>query len=538
MLFQDFTDLSAVERLQQLAGSPKDLTAPDQLSLERFATYQLSSCGFNLLYATQRLSNDVLDGLQALADEAELVDKFIAMKQGAVINQIEGVASEKRQVLHTSCRDVFREQPVASEAVEAAKEQLAHLQRFLQGLGDGTIVNQQGKTFTTMVQVGIGGSDLGPRALCLALAAYGQPNRTARFIANVDPDDAAAVFADLDLSRTLVNVVSKSGTTLETLTNEELVRKAFEKAGLDPARHILAVTGEGSPIDDPAKYLTSFYMYDYIGGRYSATSMVGMVTLGFVLGYDQVMELLAGAHALDMAAEESDIRKNMPLLMALIGIWNHNFLGLPTLAILPYSQALSRFPAHLQQCDMESNGKSITRQGNSVRWQTGPVVWGEPGTNGQHAFYQLLHQGTEIVPAEFIGFRRSQYGQDIKVKGTTSQQKLVANMLAQSLALALGKNDENVNRYFPGNRPNSILLADRLTPRTMGTLLALYENRIVFQGFCWNINSFDQEGVQLGKVLATRLLEEMRGDGRTEAILPQASPEKILLTQAGMVEKR
>ncbi len=273
-------------------------------------------------------------------------------------------------------------------------------------------------------------------------------------------------------------------------------------------------------------------MYDYIGGRYSATSMVGAVTLGFALGYETVVEMLRGAHEVDLAAEQPDIRKNIPLLMALLGIWNHNFLGYATIAVLPYSQALARFPAHLQQCDMESNGKSVTRQGNPVGWQTGPVVWGEPGTNGQHAFYQLIHQGTEIVPAEFIGFRRNQYGQDLEVEGTSSQQKLVANMLAQSLALAVGKVDDNPVRSFSGNRPNSVLMADQLTAETMGALLAIYEHRIAFQGFCWNINSFDQEGVQLGKVLASKLLQLMQGTSKEMA---EKSLEGVLLEQAGML---
>lgn len=289
-------------------------------------------------------------------------------------------------------------------------------------------------------------------------------------------------------------------------------------------------------MDDPSRYLASFYMYEYIGGRYSATSMVGAVTMGFVLGFDAVMEILRGAHEMDLAAEERDIRCNVPLLMALIGIWNHNFLGCPTVAVLPYSQALSRFPAHLQQCDMESNGKSVTRQGAAVRWRTGPIVWGEPGTNGQHAFYQLLHQGTEIVPAEFIGFRKSQYGHDLDVQGTTSQQKLVANMLAQSLALAVGKSDGNPNKAFAGNRPSLLLIGDRLTPRTMGALLAIYEHRIAFQGFCWNINSFDQEGVQLGKVLATTLLRIMTGTtGDRGGDKPEPSVEEALLRQARML---
>ncbi len=534
MHFKDFSDLSAVGSLQQLAASPCDLTAPGLFSSDRFSRYHLSSCGFDLLYATQRVDDEVLAALQALADEAELVEKFRAMKKGAIMNRIEGFASEERRVLHTACRDIFREQPDNSEAAGQAREQLARLQGFLDDVQAGRIVNHKNESFTTMIQVGIGGSDLGPRALCMALKAWSLPDRATRFIANVDPDDAAAVLAGVDLSRTLVNVVSKSGTTLETLTNEQLVRHAYSEAGLDPARHILAVTGQGSPMDDPGRYLISFYMYDYIGGRYSATSMVGMVTLGFMLGYDRALEVLSGAHAMDLAAEETDIRRNMPLLMALIGIWNHNFLGLPTLAVLPYSQALLRFPAHLQQCDMESNGKSVTRQGRLVRWQTGPVVWGEPGTNGQHAFYQLLHQGTEVVPADFIGFRHPQYEGDLEVKGTTSQQKLVANMLAQSLALALGRNHENPNRYFPGNRPNSILLSDRLTPYAMGALLALYEHRIVFQGFCWNINSFDQEGVQLGKILATRLLEEMTDGGGDRQRLAKDSPERNLLAQASL----
>ncbi|KPK24662.1 MAG: glucose-6-phosphate isomerase, partial [Desulfobacterales bacterium SG8_35_2] len=293
---------------------------------------------------------------------------------------------------------------------------------------------------------------------------------------------------------------------LETLTNEEMVRAAYSKAGLDSRHHFVAITGQGSPMDNPGKYLRSFHMYDYIGGRYSATSMVGAVMLGFGLGFDAFIDILRGAHAMDLAAEEKNIRKNPALLLALLGIWNHNFLGYETVAVLPYSQALSRFPAHLQQCDMESNGKSITRNGESVSCATGPIVWGEPGTNGQHAFYQLLHQGTAIVPVEFIGFRQNQHEMDLEIEGTTSQEKLIANLLAQALALATGRKDKNPNRFFAGNRPSSILMADRLEPYSMGSLLALYEAKIVLQGFIWNINSFDQEGVQLGKVLANRFL--------------------------------
>ncbi|CAK8716270.1 MAG: glucose-6-phosphate isomerase [Candidatus Electronema aureum] len=528
--WKDFADLKATQRLTELAQQPYNLARPDSLPPERIAACRASACGFDLLYATQRVDDRVLVALQELADEAGLVAQHKAMKSGAVMNRIIGHASEERQVLHTACRDVFSDTPLAPEATAQAKEQLARLKQFLAEVDSGAVCNGQGQSFTTMLQVGIGGSDLGPRALYLALERYRLPGRSARFIANVDPDDAAAVLSGLDLSRTLINVVSKSGSTLETRTNEELVRTALVNAGLNPARHLVAVTGAGSPMDDPDKYRASFHMYDYIGGRYSATSMVGGVTLGFTLGYDQFVEVLRGAHEMDKAAEQPALRDNLPLLMAMLGIWNRNFLGYNTVAVLPYSQALLRFPAHLQQCDMESNGKQVSRCGSPVTWKTGPIVWGEPGTNGQHAFYQLLHQGTEIVPAEFIGFRCSQHGRDITVSGTTSQQKLVANMLAQSLAMAQGRSHDNPNKHFAGNRPSSVLIAEQLTPYAMGALLALYENRIAFQGFCWNINSFDQEGVQLGKVLADRLLAALSG----EKALSADAPESSLLKAAGM----
>ena len=514
MAFHDFSDYRAVSRLKALAERPHDLTAPDGLSAERIAALRASSCGFDLLYATQRVNDEVLDALQALADEAGLVETFRAMKGGAVLNRIDGFDSENRQVLHTASRDVFAEPPAAPEASARARAELDKLRAFLKDLNRGRLVNAQGQPFTTMVQVGIGGSDLGPRALYLALKAHAVEGRSARFIANVDPDDAAEVLQGLDLSRTLVNIVSKSGTTLETLTNERLVCAALEKAGLDPARHLLAVTGEGSPMDDPSRYLASFYMFDSIGGRYSATSMVGAVTLGFALGMEAVLDILRGAHQMDLAAEEPDIRRNLPLLMALLGIWNHNFLGSRTVAILPYSQALSRFPAHLQQCDMESNGKSVTRKGEPVHWLTGPVIWGEPGTNGQHAFYQLIHQGTQQVPADFIGFIRPANELD------AHHDLLTANMLAQTEALAFGKTADEVraddvpddlvaHKTFKGDHPTTTILGPRLTPSVLGQLVALYEHRVFVQGAVWGINSFDQWGVELGKVLARDLLQRL-----------------------------
>ncbi|MEI6531903.1 MAG: glucose-6-phosphate isomerase, partial [Chlamydiota bacterium] len=405
-------------------------------------------------------------------------------------------------VLHTAMRDFFDHPQVSKPAVEAAKlakTECDKLDDFLKKLDDNNL-------FTDLIQVGIGGSDLGPRALYLALQAYKRKDRRVHFISNVDPDDAACVLKDLDLSKTAVVVVSKSGTTLETLTNEALVRSYFVKAGLDPNKHFIAVTGKGSPMDDPSRYLSSFYIWDYIGGRYSVTSMVGGVMLAFGLGFDNYYEILRGAHAMDQNALQTRMRDNLPLLAALLGIWNRNFLGHATLAIIPYSQALVRFTAHLQQCDMESNGKHVDKLGQLVNFETGPIVWGEPGTNGQHSFYQMIHQGTTIVPLEFVGFKESQYGQDLLVQGTTCQQKLLSNLFAQSIALAIGQKSDNPNKQFLGNRPNRILLAEKLTPFTMGQLLSFYENKVAFQGFIWNINSFDQEGVQLGKVLANKIL--------------------------------
>ncbi len=504
----EFTKTAAHKALRALAEAPHDLTAEGALTPERIGAFQASACGFDLLYSTQRITKEVLAALGALAEETGALAQFRALMAGVKMNRIEGHESENRQVLHFASRNVFDDLPdpfdtsPAAEAVANARRELEKLRGFLEKVEGGTLTNAKGEPFTDMVNIGIGGSDLGPRALYLAVVPFSRGGRRVHFISNVDPDDTAQVLGGLDLSRTLVNVVSKSGSTLETLTNETLARSAFEKAGLDPLRHFLCVTGEGSPMDNPERYLATFYMFDYIGGRYSATSMVGAVLLGFAIGYDAFSDLLRGAREMDLHALTPDVTRNLPLLTALLGIWNRNFLGLPTLAVLPYSQGLIRFAAHLQQLDMESNGKGITRRGGTVAGDTGPIVWGEPGTNGQHAFYQLIHQSRTVVPCEFIGFRQSQHGSDLEVQETTSQQKLLANLLAQSIALATGQRSANPNKYFPGNRPNSVLIADRLTPRTLGALLAYYENKVAFQGLIWNINSFDQEGVQLGKLLA------------------------------------
>ncbi len=506
-----FHDLKAVKELKKLAENPIDLSKEGALSPKRLHQMKASCLGLKLLYGTEKVTDKVIEALFRLAKEREVVKKMHAMQSGEILNCIEGYERENRAVLHTAMRDYFDrriESQKAKKATDLAYLELEKLKSFLDK------VDRQ--EFKEIVQVGIGGSELGPKAIYLALEAFRKEGRRAHFISNVDPDDLFSVLKQIDLSKTLVMIVSKSGTTLETATNEEFLRRAFMEVGLTPRNHMVAITGKGSPMDDPEKYCASFYIWDYIGGRYSVTSMVGCVTLALCFGMEKLLEFLKGACSMDKVALEEDVSKNLPLLGALLGIWNHNFLNYSTTAIIPYSQAMSRFPAHLQQCDMESNGKRIDKKGNSLDYLSGPIIWGEIGTNGQHSFYQLIHQGTVIVPIEFIGFKESQYGQDLSYLGTNSQQKLLANLLAQSIGLATGKKSENPNKVFPGNRPSRILLAKRCDPYSVGTILAYYEHKVAFQGFIWNINSFDQEGVQLGKVLANKIIDQMRKKSKQE----------------------
>lgn len=497
-----FLNTPAYKKLVTLSQNPFDLTQEGSLDGNRVKKMQATSCGIKLLFATERLSIDAHTTLKELAKESLAVEWMHKMQRGEIVNRIEGHPSENRAVLHTAMRDVFEDRSkegIAGESATKAKRELDKLSCFLQKI-------DQGLGYTDLIQIGIGGSDLGPRALYLSLQPYVKNDRKVHFVSNVDPDDLSSVLKKVNLSKTLVVIVSKSGTTLETKTNEEMVRFAYSQEGLNPDKYCIAVTGEKSPMDDPSRYLETFYIWDYVGGRYSSTSMVGGVTLSFAFGLDIFIDILKGAHEMDQAALSIHVDQNLPLLGALIGIWNHNFLHIPTLAVVPYSQALIGFPAHLQQCDMESNGKSIDREGSRINYQSGPVLWGEVGTNGQHSFFQWLHQGTQLAALEMIGFKQSQYGRDIEVEKTLSQEKLLSNLFAQSIALATGKKDKNPNKVFEGNRPNHLLLAKRLDPLTLGKLLAYYEHKIAFQGFIWNINSFDQEGVQYGKILADKIL--------------------------------
>ena len=465
------------------------------------------AAGLKWNYAARPVDAQILAALRELALEAGLADKYRYLVNGNIVN-----TGEKRRVLHHLTRGQLLDSVTVDgrDKREFYLEQLRKIETFAEKVHSGKIVNEKGENFTTVVQIGIGGSDLGPRAMYLALENWAKTEgffkMNARFISNVDPDDAVSVLHDVDVSRSLFIVVSKSGTTLETLTNEAFVKDALLKRGLEPAKHMLAVTSETSPLAKSSDYLAAFFMDDYIGGRYSSTSAVGGAVLSLAFGADIFSRFLKGAHEQDKLALEEDPLRNPDMLDALIGVYERNVLGLPCTAVLPYSQALSRFPAHLQQLDMESNGKSVNRFGEKISYQTGPVIFGEPGTNGQHSFYQLLHQGTDIVPLQFVGFKNSQMETDVEIQSTTSQQKLCANVAAQIMAFALGKEDENPNKAFAGERPSSIIVGDKLTPEALGALLSHFENKVMFQGFVWNINSFDQEGVQLGKVLAKKVL--------------------------------
>ena len=465
------------------------------------------AAGMVFNYAARPVDDNVLEALAKVAEETQLLDKYAALYNGEVIN-----TGEKRLVLHQLTRGQLGDDVIADgvnkrDFYVGEQKKIAE---FANKVHNGEITNAAGEKFTTVVQIGIGGSDLGPRAMYLALENWAKVNNTlkmeAKFISNVDPDDAAGVLATIDLAHSIFVLVSKSGTTLETLTNESFVKDALKNAGLDPAKHMAAVTSETSPLAKSSDYLAAFFMDDYIGGRFSSTSGVGGAVLSLAFGPDVFAQFLEGAAEADKTATNADIKKNPAMLDALIGVYERNVLGYQNTAVLPYSQALSRFPAHLQQLDMESNGKSVNRFGEPVNYATGPVIFGEPGTNGQHSFYQLLHQGTDIVPLQFVGFRNNQMGSDVVIEGSTSQQKLCANVVAQIVAFACGKDDADRNKYFAGGRPSSIIVGDQLNPKTLGALLSHFENKVMFQGFVWNVNSFDQEGVQLGKVLAKKVL--------------------------------
>jgi len=515
--FIDFDKTDAYRLLTEHTLNKFDFRV--KLDAERVGRCRIPmAAGLTYSWAAKAVDDKTLKLLQALSDEQELIAKYRALLSGEVMN-----TGENRRVLHHLLRGGHG-QPVIEnkrDIGEFYRGELDRLCEFASSVHSGKYKGSTGKPFTTVIQIGIGGSDLGPRALYLALenwaAAEGKKKLTAKFISNVDPDDASAVIASCELEQSLFILVSKSGTTQETLANELFVRDKLITAGLDASKHMIAVTSETSPLAHNTNYLDSFYIDDYVGGRYSSSSAVGGCVLSLAFGPEVFREFLAGAAEADALALQPDINKNAALLDALIGVWERNFQKYPCTAVLPYSQALSRFPAHLQQLDMESNGKRVNRNGVPLSYSTGPVVFGESGTNGQHSFYQLLHQGTDIIPLQFIGFSESQRGDDVTVDGSVSQTKLAANLAAQIAAFAKGQDNADLNKEFHGGRPSSLIFGKRLTPQVLGSLLAHYENKVMFQGFVWNINSFDQEGVQLGKVLTKKVLAGSPADSALEA---------------------
>ncbi|MAT20883.1 MAG: glucose-6-phosphate isomerase [Acidimicrobiaceae bacterium] len=482
-----------------------------------------------------RVSAAVLDDLIALANEVGLADRFAAMIAGERIN-----STEDRAVLHTALRA-----PVGSEVLEdgenvvpAVHEVLSRMGAFADRVRSGDWVGATGAPIETVINIGIGGSDLGPVMAYEALAAFRHERIRCRFVSNVDGSDLIAAVGDLDPATTLFVISSKTFTTQETLTNARSARAWLTASlGADAvATHFVAVSTNAAEVAAFGIDTDNMFgFWDWVGGRYSMDSAIGL-SLMIAIGPDAFDEMLAGFRAVDKHMAATPIAENAPALLGLIEVWYRTFCDLPSRAVLPYSRALHRFPAYLQQLDMESNGKRVRIDGEPVNYETGPVIWGEPGTNGQHSFHQLLHQGSTVIPADFIVFGAPDHAE---FEGAdTHHDLLVANCFAQSQALAFGRTAEEVaeteadpllvsHRTFPGNRPSTTIMAPALTPSVLGQLVALYEHQVFTQGVVWGLNSFDQWGVELGKVLASAIVGELtntdtpdlRHDASTNALI-------------------
>jgi glucose-6-phosphate isomerase len=468
-------------------------------------------------YSKNRVTDETIRLLIALAESADLRERTEAMFRGEKIN-----VTEDRAVLHTALR-APRDAQIVVDGVDVVPEVHAVLDRmsaFAERVRSGDWKGHTGKRIRNIVNIGIGGSDLGPVMAYEALRHYSDRSLTVRFVSNVDGTDFAEATIDLDPAETLFIVASKTFTTLETMTNARTAREWLLRALKDDAavaKHFVAVSTNAAEVEkfgiDTANM---FGFWDWVGGRYSMESAIGLSTM-IAIGPDNFRAMLAGSHAVDEHFRTAPFERNIPVLLGLLGVWYGDFFGAETTAVLPYEQYLKRFPAYLQQLTMESNGKSVTIDGARVDYQTGAVFWGEPGTNGQHSFYQLIHQGTKLIPSDFIAFTNT-----LNPLGD-HHDLLVANVFAQSEALAFGKTADEVraestpewlapHRVFEGNRPSNTFLLDRLTPEALGKLVAIYEHMVFTQGVIWNIDSFDQWGVELGKVLANRIVPELKAD--------------------------
>jgi glucose-6-phosphate isomerase len=489
----------------------RQLFAADAQRGERMSA---EAAGIYLDYSKNRITDETLQLLTGLAEACGLRERIAAMVRGERIN-----TTENRAVLHTALRAPASERLLVDGAnvIPEIQGVLERMAGFTQQVRDGKWRGHTGKRIRNVVNIGIGGSDLGPVMAFEALRFYSQRDLTFRFVSNVDGTDLAETVSDLDPEETLFIICSKTFTTLETLTNAQSARAWSLRAMGDEQsvrKHFAAVSTNTEAVAafgiDTANM---FGFWDWVGGRYSMDSAIGLSTM-LAIGAENFRAMLAGFHAMDQHFRDAPLMQNLPVLMALLALWNNNFLGAHSVAVLPYEQYLKRFPAYLQQLTMESNGKQVTLDGKRIKYQTGPIYWGEPGTNGQHSFYQLIHQGTRLVPCDFIGFCQSLNPLP------QHHDLLMSNLFAQSEALAFGKTEAEViaegspsclapHRVFPGNCPSNTLLAERLTPHTLGALVALYEHSVFTQGVIWNINCFDQWGVELGKVLAQRTAPEL-----------------------------
>ncbi|MCD7060974.1 glucose-6-phosphate isomerase [Pelagibacterium xiamenense] len=520
-----FADL--VKHRKRLSGtSMREMFANEP---NRFANYSATFGDILLDYSKNRIDTPALKALFAFAREIDLEARRDAMWAGEPIN-----ATEHRSVLHMALR-YFGDAPVnvgGEDVMPAVRDVLARIKGFSDDVRDGGIRGHGGEQFTDVVNIGIGGSDLGPVMATLALAPYTRPNLRAHYVSNVDGAHIADTLKGLDPATTLFIVASKTFTTDETMTNAHSARKWLADAlGEDAVTdHFAAVSTniEGCQTFG-IREDRIFGFWDWVGGRYSVWSAIGL-PVAIAVGFDNFEAFLRGAGEMDEHFRTAPLEENLPVIMGLIGAWYRNAWGFASHAVLPYDQRLSRFPAYLQQQDMESNGKSVTLNGKPTPWETGPIIWGEPGTNGQHAFYQLIHQGTSVIPCDFL------VAANPHETLPPHHDKLVANCFAQSEALMLGKTEEEVaaelkgtglsksqikallpHKVFPGNRPSNTIVYSRLDPATLGKLVALYEHKVFVQGTLWNINSFDQWGVELGKQLAKALLPKVEGTTSAES---------------------
>ncbi len=511
------------------AAHIRDLFAADPNRGERLTA---EGAGLYLDYSKNRITAETIALLVQLATESRLQERIEAMFRGERIN-----ATEHRSVLHVALR-MPRGESLVVDGVDVVAEVNAVLDRmsvFADRIRSGEWQGHTGKAIRNVVNIGIGGSDLGPVMAYEALRHYSRRDMTFRFVSNVDSTDFAEATRDLAADETLFIISSKTFTTLETMTNARTAREwALAELGDESAvaKHFVAVSTNA---DEVSKFGIDtdnmFGFWDWVGGRYSMDSAIGLSTM-LALGPDRFRELLAGLHEMDVHFRTTPPERNLPVLMGLLSVWYGDFFDAQTVGVMPYSQYLKRFPAYLQQLTMESNGKHVTLDGRRVDYQTGAVVWGEPGTNGQHSFYQLIHQGTKLIPLDLIGFARTL--NPIR----DHHDVLMSNVFAQAEALAFGKTEEEVraegtpepvvpHRVFEGNRPTNVVLAEQLTPHTLGSLIALYEHSVFTQGTVWSINSFDQWGVELGKVLAKRIIPEL--ESREEPDLAHDSSTNALI---------